>query len=135
MNDYPAFESCPTAGEIADWFLAEKRGVQNNGGDAWWLSRDPHGWCWMLAFVDRDEQEFHLLEVGTGDTKDLLWVTDGLDGRGVAWWQNPRPTADTDLYWWRDGIAWMADEIVVHYEALELRRVLDATSPRRQRDK
>lgn len=119
MSDerFPAFEHCPSAGEIASWFIEAMRGVENVGGDAWWLSRNPHGSCRMLAFIDYDTQEFWLLEVATEGTKDLLWVTNGLDGRGCQWWQNPVPTTDTDPYWHRDGIEWMADQIVVHYES------------------
>lgn len=119
-KNYPAFEALPTASEIAAWFLAEKRRSQNVGGDAWWLSRNPHSACRWYAHVDNDVQEFWLLEIYTDNggvaTHDLLWITAGLDGRGVAWWQHPvvRP----DRYWYRDGLAWMADEIVVHEEAL-----------------
>lgn len=35
MSDrHPAYEHCPSAGEIAEWFLAEKRHESNVGGDA-----------------------------------------------------------------------------------------------------
>lgn len=85
----PAFENCPSAGDIARWFIDEMRGEPNVGGDAWWLSRDPHGSCYMVAHVDRDTQEFWLLDITTGDVSDLLFVMNGLDGEGVTWWQNP----------------------------------------------
>lgn len=114
----PAFEECPSAGQITHWFVENMRHVGNVGGDAWWLSRKPHGSCRMLAFVDGDTQEFWLLEVATEDSKDLLWITNGLDGVGCQWWQHPTSTSASDLYWQRDGIAWMADQIVVHYEYL-----------------
>ena len=115
-DEDPAFETLPSAGEIAEWFLAEKRGKTNVGGDAWWLCRDPHSSCRLLAFVDHDTQEFVLLDVATEGTRDLLWVMDGLDGPGCQWWQNPTSTTNGDPDWSRDGIAWMADQIVVHYE-------------------
>lgn len=114
--DSPAFEDCPTAGQIAHWFIEEMRGVQNVGGDAWWLSRDPHGSCRMLAFIDYDVQEFYLLEIGTGDSVDLLWVMCGLDGEGCQWWQNPKPSGRADVYWRLGGIVWMTKQIEVHYE-------------------
>lgn len=121
-ENYPAYERCPSAHEIADWFLAEKRRSQNVGGDAWWLSRNPHSACRWYAHVDRDVQEFWLLEISTDNggvtTHDLLWITAGLDGRAVAWWQHPVTTDGMDLYWHRDGLVWMADEIVAHEEAL-----------------
>ena len=112
----PAFEGLPSANDISHWFAEEMRQESNVGGDAWWLSRDPHSSCWRLAHVDLDTQEFWLLEVVTEDTKDLLWVTNGLDGLGCQWWQNPTAAGNADPYWWRDGIAWMADQIVVHIE-------------------
>lgn len=129
MDHAPAYRHCPTASEIADWFFAEKRNEQNEGGDAWWLSDNPHSACRMEAFVDADTQEFWLLDITTENdgryVSDLLWVTDGFDGRGVAWWQHPIAHAEVDAYdsryWHRDGLVWMADQIVVHYEAIELR--------------
>lgn len=108
----PAFEGCPTATEIARWFSEEMRGVGNIGGDAWWLSRSPHGSCRMLAFVDFDTQEHYLLDIATEDTKDLLWVTYGLDGLWCDWWQHPVPTSNGDPYWHHDGIRWLADKVV-----------------------
>lgn len=108
----PAFEGCPTATEIARWFSEEMRGVGNVGGDAWWLSRNPHGSCRMLAFVDLDTQEHYLLDIATEDTKDLLWVTYGLDGLWCDWWQHPVSTSDGDPYWHHDGIKWLADKIL-----------------------
>ena len=114
---HPAFEGCPSATEIAHWFVEEKRGKENVGGDAWWLSRDPHGSARMLAFVDYDVQEFWLLDIATEDTKDLLFVTNGLDGLWCDWWQHPTSTKNGDPYWYREGIEWMADQIVVHLEA------------------
>jgi hypothetical protein len=112
----PAFEGLPTAGDIAHWFIAEKRHEPNVGGDAWWLSRDPHSSCWRVATVDRDVQEFYLLEVVTEDSKDLLMVSAGLDGMWCEWWQHPTTATDADPYWIRNGIEWMADQIVVHHE-------------------
>lgn len=112
----PAFEDCPAAEDIAHWFVENMRGEENVGGDAWWLSRNPHGSCRMLTFVDYDVQEFWLLEVATEDSKDLLWIMNGLDGFGCQWWQKPTSTTDTDLYWEIDGIKWMADQIAVHFE-------------------
>lgn len=114
---FPAFENVPSASDIAAWFVTEKRGQQNVGGDAWWLSRDPHSSCRMLAFVDWDTQEFWLLDITTEDTSDLLWVTNGLDGLWCEWWQHP--TIGFDHYWKTDGIKWMADQIVVHLEGRE----------------
>lgn len=116
----PAFESCPSAGDIAGWFIDEMRGVPNVGGDAWWLSRDPHGSCYRVAHVDRDVQEFWLLEITTNDVSDLLFVMNGLDGEGVTWWQNP--TAHPDAEWITDGLRWMADQIEVHYDYLAMRQ-------------
>lgn len=113
-NRHPAFEDVPTASDIAGWFVAEMRGGGNSGGDAWWLSREPHSSCRMLAFVDWDTQEFWLLDITTEDTSDLLWVTNGLDGTWCEWWQHP--TTSHDHYWETDGIKWMADLIVVHLE-------------------
>lgn len=110
----PAFETLPSATDIAHWFVDEMRGVGNVGGDAWWLSREPHSSCRMLAMVDWDVQEFWLLDITTGDTSDLLWVTNGLDGTWCEWWQHP--TTEHDHYWETDGIKWMADLIVVHLE-------------------
>lgn len=37
MRQEPAFESLPSALDIAHWFIEEKRHVGNVGGDAWWL--------------------------------------------------------------------------------------------------
>lgn len=111
----PAFEGNPSGGDIGRWFLAEKRHESNVGGDAWWLSREPHGACRMVAFVDEDVQEFWLLEVTTDGTSDMLWVMDGYDGFGFEWWRNP-VTDRADPYWYRDGIVWMADRIVLHKE-------------------
>lgn len=114
----PAFETLPSATDIARWFTQEMRGVENVGGDAWWLCREPHGSARMLAFVDWDVQEFWLLDIATGDTKDLLFVTNGLDGLWCEWWQHPVSTSDGDTYWYRDGIEWLADQIVAHREGV-----------------
>lgn len=116
-NDGPVFEDIPTAGDIAHWFVEEMRDEPNVGGDAWWLSRSPHSGCRLLAYVDYDVQEFRLLEINTNDSTDLLWVSNGLDGLGFVWWQNPKLSITVDVDWRRDGIAWMADQIVLHYES------------------
>lgn len=113
-DNTPAFESLPSAVDIMNWFLAEKKHESNVGGDAWWLAREPHSSCWRLAHVDYDVQEFWLLEVTTGETSDMLWVTDGLNGKGYQWWRNPR--IDVNAYWRRDGIVWMANQIVLVWE-------------------
>jgi len=115
-NRTPAFETLPTAGDIAHWFVENMRHEENIGGDAWWLCRDPHGYCRMLAFVDYDTQEFWLLEIGTGETKDLLFVTNGYDGLGCTWWQNPVGMMDGGLCWHHEGIIWLADQVIVHCE-------------------
>lgn len=115
-NLMPAFEHLPSANDVANWFVEEMRHESNVGGDAWWLSRDPHSSCWMVAHVDLDTQEFWLLDIATEGTRDLLWVTAGMDGLGCQWWQNPTEATNSDPYWLRDGIAWMADQIVVHIE-------------------
>ena len=107
----PAFEGCPSAGDIARWFTEEMRGVGNIGGDAWWLSRDPHGSCRMLAFVDLDVQEHYLLDIATGDTKDFLWVTYDMDGLCFDWWRHPTPTSDEDDDWFHDGMVWFVGRI------------------------
>ena len=112
----PAFEDCPTGGQIAFWFVENMRGIQNVGGDAWWLSRDPHGSCRMLAFIDYDVQEFYLLEIATEDSVDLLWVMCGYDGDGWEWWQNPKPSLEAHVDWRMDGIVWMTKRIQVHYD-------------------
>lgn len=112
----PVFEDVPTASDIAHWFIEEMRGEPNVGGDAWWLSRSPHSGCRMLAFVDYDEQEFHLLEINTEDSTDLLWVTSGMDGEGWEWWQNPKPSIEVDAAWRCDGIIWMSKRIELHLE-------------------
>lgn len=114
---HPAFENVPSASDIAHWYVEEKRLEQNVGGDAWWLSRDPHSSCYRVAAIDRDVQEHHLLEITTEDSRDLLYVTFGLDGTWCEWWQHPRSTADADHYWLRDGIEWLADQMIVHEEA------------------
>lgn len=120
MSDrYPAYEHCPSAGEIAEWFLAEKRHESNVGGDAWWLSRNPHSSCWKLAFVDYDTQEFYLLEVTTEGSTDLLFVMAGLGGRGVDWWQHP--TTDPGVEWRMDGVKWLAEQVEVHYDYQAMR--------------
>jgi hypothetical protein len=112
VSPQPAFEDCPSASDIARWFKEEMRGVGNVGGDAWWLSRNPHGSCRMLAFVDLDTQEHYLLDIAIGDTRNLLWVTCGMDGLWADWWQHPVSSTDRDPYWDRDGLAWLADNIV-----------------------
>jgi hypothetical protein len=117
---HPAFEACPSAGAIARWFIDNMRQEPNRGGDAWWLSRDPHGSCYMVAHVDRDVQEFWLLDITTNDVSDLLFVMNGLDGEGVTWWQNPRTHPDAE--WITDGLRWMADQIEVHYDYLAMRQ-------------
>lgn len=114
----PAFENLPTATDIAHWFVDEMRGVENVGGDAWWLSRDPHSSARMYAFVDWDVQEFWLLEIATGDTDDLLFVTNGCDGFGCEWWRNPTPSSQRGYEWHHDGLVWFADRISVHLEQL-----------------
>lgn len=110
----PAFETLPSGADIAHWFVDEMRHVHNVGGDAWWLARTPHSACRKLAFVDYDTQEFWLLEVVTDGSSDLLWVTNGYDGFGFLWWRNPTPRPD--YYWHRDGLVWMADQLVLHVE-------------------
>jgi len=115
-NRTPAFESLPTATDIAHWYVEVKRLEQNVGGDAWWLSRDPHSSCYRVATIDRDVQEHVLLEITTEGTRDLLYVTYGLDGLWCEWWQHPVNATDSDHYWYRDGIEWMADQMIVHEE-------------------
>ena len=117
----PAFENCPSATDIARWFTEEMRGVGNVGGDAWWLSRNPHGSCRMLAFVDLDTQEHYLLDIATEGTDDLLWVTYGLDGMWYDWWQHPQVSADIDHCWYGDGLEWLADKIKWFTEGCEER--------------
>lgn len=116
-NDGPIFESLPTGGDIAHWFVEEMRGEPNVGGDAWWLCREPHSGCRLLAYVDYDVQEFRLLEINTNDSTDLLWVSNGLDGLSFMWQNKPKPSIEVGVDWRRDGIEWMADQIVLHYEA------------------
>lgn len=111
FHDTPAFEDCPSATDIAHWFTEEMRGVTNVGGDAWWLSRSPHGSCRMLAFVDLDTQEHYLLDIATEDTADFLWVTCGMDGLWCDWWQHPIPTMDQGYERYRDGLVWLAEKI------------------------
>lgn len=116
-TERPAFETLPTANEIANWFLKEKRREPNVGGDAWWLCRDPNSSCRLLAFVDYDDQEFYLLDITTEQTRDLLWITSGLQGFGCQWRRNPTDSSKDNLYWEYDGIVWMANQIVLHCEA------------------
>ncbi len=112
----PAFDGLPSGTDIAHWFTEVKRGESNVGGDAWWLSRDPHSSCRMLAFVDLDTQEWYLLDIATGDTKDLLLVSCGLDGLWAEWWQHPVSTSNGDPYWTHDGVDWLAERIVLDHE-------------------
>ena len=112
---HPAFENVPTASDIAHWYVEVKRLEQNVGGDAWWLSRDPHSSCYRVATIDRDVQEHHLLDITTEGTSDLLYVTFGMDGVWCEWWQHPTTAPDRD--WYQDGVKWLADQMVVHEEA------------------
>lgn len=114
----PVFESLPSALDITHWYTEEMRGVPNVGGDAWWLCRESHSSARMLAFVDYDDQEYYLLDIATGDTRDLLWVTCGVDGLACQWWHHPVGTTDSDPAWYHKGIEWMAEQIVVHCENL-----------------
>lgn len=116
MFSGPAFESLPSAVDIAHWYVDKMRDKPNEGGDAWWLSRDPHSSCRRLALIDMDTQDWVLLDVATGDSKDLLLVSHGLDGLWCDWWMHPIPESSTDPYWERDGIVWLADQIVLHAE-------------------
>lgn len=115
-DQQPAFESLPSGLDIAHWFVDEMRHEENVGGDAWWLCREPHGSARMLAFVDYDVQEFWLLDIATEDTKDLLFVTNGLDGLSCEWWQHPTSTAGGASHWYPNGVRWLADQIIVHFE-------------------
>lgn len=117
---HPAFETLPSATDIAHWYAEEMHGKPNVGGDAWWLCREPHSSARLLAFIDFDVQEFALLDIATEDSRDLLMVSHGLDGLWCDWWQHPRSTSDAgdDYYdWHRDGVAWLADQMVVHFES------------------
>lgn len=114
---HPAFEDLPTASDIARWYVEVKRLEQNVGGDAWWLSRNPHSSCYRVATIDRDVQEHVLLDITTEDNKDLLYVTYGLDGLWCEWWQHPTDASNGDRYWYRDGVEWLGDQMVVHEEA------------------
>lgn len=118
----PAFDMLPTATEIAHWYAEEMKDERNVGGDAWWLSRDPHSSCRRLAMIDWDTQCWVLLDIATSDSKDLLLVSHGLDGLWADWWQHPVSTRCTDPTWERDGVAWLADQLVVHLEYREMHR-------------
>lgn len=109
----PIFETLPTGSQIAEWFKDAARTFQNQGGDATWLCREPHGWLWHLATVDHDDQVFWLLVIGTADTQDLLFVTSGLRERIAYRW---RGHPSTEQEWGHDAIVWMAG-LIETYEA------------------
>lgn len=129
MNREPAFESLPSAVDIAHWYVEEMKDEPNVGGDAWWLARDPHSSCRRLALIDMDTQHWLLLDVATGGTKDLLLVSHGLDGLWCDWWMHPVSASSADPYWERDGVAWLADQIVVHGEYASLAADRGSTQP------
>lgn len=111
----PVFDTFPTGPDIAKWFNDEERAgrFQNQGGDALWLSREPHGWLWHVATVDHDDQVYYLLAIGNGDTQDLLFVTTGLRCALACEWRG-RPSKEQN--WGYRALTWMAS-LIETYEA------------------
>jgi hypothetical protein len=109
----PAFETMPEVEDIARWYIDEMRDEPNVGGDAWWLIREPHASCRRLAVIDWDVQEFVLLDIAIDGFRNLLLVSYGLDGTFAKWWNHP-VTAQAHVRWERDGIVWMADQMMDH---------------------
>lgn len=110
MNHEPVFFSVPSGPEIARWFIEEHRAgrFHNVGGGATWLCKDPICTVWALAEVDHDEQTFHLLDVHTGDSHDLLFVTAGLREKlSCEWRQEPSRIQS----WGYEGLDWFASRI------------------------
>lgn len=116
----PVFETLPSGLDIAKWFNHEERAgrFQNQGGDALWLCREPHGWLWHLATVDHDDQVFWLLVIGTSgdgvDTQDLLFITTGLRCPLACEWRN-EPSKEQE--WGYAAVVWFAGVISQYEEA------------------
>ena len=112
----PAFWSLPSGPQIAHWFIEQFRAgtFQNPGGDATLLSDNPICSVWLLATVDHDEQMFHLLDIHTGESHDLLFVTHGLrESFGCEWRQEPTDV----LPWGADALVWFSERIEFAEEA------------------
>ncbi len=136
MNDRnPVFDTLPSGLDIAKWFNDEKRTgrFKNQGGDAVWLSREPHGWVWHLATVDHDDQVFWLLVIGTGETQDLLFITTGLRCPLACEWRN-EPSKEQE--WGYAALVWFAGVISQYEEAWadESDRALTSADARYQLD-
>ena len=112
----PEFWSLPSGPQIAHWFIEQFRAgtFQNPGGDATLLSDNPICSVWLLATVDHDEQMFHLLDIHTGESHDLLFVTHGLrESFGCEWRQEPTDV----LPWGADALVWFSERIEFAEEA------------------